>query len=91
MRTRPLGKTWRRKRRRNSGHDPVLAAMGIVWPAEGDAIILEGHEAMVGDGDAMGVAGQVVENLFGTAERWLGVDDPVLLAKLPEKVAEGAR
>jgi hypothetical protein len=39
----------------------------------------------------MGVAGQVVENLFGTAEGWFGVDDPVLLAKLPEKVAEGAR
>jgi len=74
-----------------NGHDPVLAAMGIVSPAEGDAIILEGHEAMVGDSDAMGVAGQVVENLFGTAEGWLGVDDPVLLAKLPEKVAEGAR
>ena len=65
--------------------------MGIVSPAEGDAIVLEGHEAMVGDGDAMGVAGQVVENLFDTAEGWLGVDDPVLLTKLPEKVAEGGR
>ena len=54
-------------------------------------MVLEGHEAMVGDGDAMGVAGQVVENLFGTAEGWLGVDDPVLLGKLPEKVAEGGR
>ena len=65
--------------------------MGIVSPAEGDAIIGEGHEAVVGKGDAMGVAGQVVENLFGTAEGWLGVDDPVLLPKLPEKVAEGVR
>ena len=46
---------------------------------------------LVGDGDAMGVAGQVVKNLFGTAEGWLGIDDPVLLAKLPEKVAEGTR
>jgi hypothetical protein len=60
MRTRPLGKTWRRNRRRNSSTetviDPVLAAMGIVSPAEGDEIVLEGHEAMVGDGDAKGVA-----------------------------------
>ena len=47
--------------------------MGIVSLAEGDAIVGEGHEAMVGDGDAMGVAGQVVENLFGTAEGRLGV------------------
>jgi hypothetical protein len=33
---------------------------------------------MVGDGYAMGIAGQVVENMFGAAEWWLGVDDPVL-------------
>lgn len=33
---------------------------------------------MVGDGHAMGVAGQVVENMFGAAEGWLDVDPPVL-------------
>jgi hypothetical protein len=36
----------------------------------------------------MSVAGQVVENMFGAAEGWFGVNDPVLLAKLPEEVAE---
>jgi len=35
--------------------------------------------------------GQVVENLLGTAEGRLGVDDPVFLGKMPEEVAEGAR
>ena len=65
--------------------------MGIVSPAEGDAIVLEGHETMVGDGDAMCVAGQIVENVFGAAEGWLGVDDPVLLAELPEEIVECAR
>jgi hypothetical protein len=65
--------------------------MGIVSPAEGDAIVLKGHETMVGDGYAMGVARQVVENMFGTAEGWLGVNDPVLWAELPEEVAEGVR
>ena len=65
--------------------------MGIVSPAEGDAIVFEGHEAVVGDRDPMGVAGQVVENMFGTAEGWLGVDYPVLLAELPEEVAECIR
>jgi hypothetical protein len=65
--------------------------MGIVSPAEGEAIVLKGHETMVGDGYAMGVARQVVENMFGTAEGWLGVNDPVLLTELPEEVAEGVR
>jgi hypothetical protein len=43
-----------------NGHDLVLAAVGIVSPAEGDAMVLESHEAMVGDGDAMGISGQIV-------------------------------
>ena len=74
-----------------NGHDLLLAAVGIISPAEGDAIVLEGHEAMVGNGNAMSVAGQVVENMFGAAEGWLGVDDPVLAEQLPEEVAECAR
>jgi hypothetical protein len=76
---------------RGNGHNLLLAAVGIVSPAERDAIVFQGHEAMVRNGDAVGVAGQVVENMFGAAERWLGVNDPVLLAELPEKVAESAR
>ena len=65
--------------------------MGIVSQEEVDAIVLKGHQTMVGDGYAMGVARQVVENMFGTAEGWLGVDYPVLLAELPEEVAECIR
>ena len=74
-----------------NGHHFVLAAVGIVLPTEGDALVFESHQAMVGDGDAMGVAGQIVENMVGTAEGRLGIDDPVLLAELPEEVAEGLR
>ena len=68
-----------------NGHDLLLAAMGIVSPAEDTRSFSKAHEPMVGDGDAMGVARQVVENMFGAAEGRLGVDDPVLLAQLPEK------
>ncbi len=74
-----------------NSHDLLLAAVGIVSPAEGDAVVFKGHETMVGDGDAMGVAGQVVEHMFGAAERWLGVDDPVLPIQLPEETGEAAR
>ena len=73
-----------------NGHDLVLAAVSIVSPAEGDAMVLESHEAMVGDGDALGIAGQVVEDMFSTAEGWLGVNDPVHSAELPEEMVEAA-
>ena len=60
------------------GHLLLLVPMGIVFPAERDLAVLEGEQAMVGDGDAMGVTGQVVEDVFGSAEGWLGINDPVL-------------
>jgi len=71
-------------------HNLLLAAVRIVSPAERDAIVFKGHEPVVGNGNAMGVSGQVVEHMFGAAEGWLGVDHPVLPKKLPEEVAECA-
>ena len=38
--------------------------------------VVAGLDAAVGDGDAMGVAAEIGENLRGSAERPLGVDDP---------------
>src|SRR5260370_42151327 len=40
---------------------------------------------MVGDGHAMGVAGQVVKDVFGSAKGLLGIDDPVLLKERAQK------
>jgi hypothetical protein len=34
------------------GHDSLLAAVGIIPPAEGDALPVEGGEAVVADGCA---------------------------------------
>jgi len=52
--------------------------VGIIFPAEGDLVVVEGNEAVVGDGDAMGVAAEIAEHVMGTAERWFGIDHPVL-------------
>jgi hypothetical protein len=43
---------------------------------------------MVGDGDTVGIAGQVVENMFRSAEWRLGVDDPLVGKDLAQKVSE---
>ena len=39
---------------------------------------------MVGNSHAMGVAGEISQHMLGTAERRLGIDDPVL----PEQGAQ---
>jgi hypothetical protein len=44
---------------------------------------------MVGDGHAMGVAGEIAEPMTRTAEGWLGVDDPVLTEQWTQEGAEG--
>jgi hypothetical protein len=69
-------------------HDFLLAAVRIVFPAKGDSIILERHQSMVGDGDAVRIASEIVQNMLGTAEGWLGIDDPVLVEELSEKPAK---
>jgi len=74
-----------------NGHDLLLAAVGIVPPAEGDAVVFKSDEPMVGDGHAMGVAGQVVEVMLRPAERRLGVDHPVLAAEFPQELDECVR
>ena len=69
-------------------HDLLLADGCVVLPAEGDLIVLEADEAMVRDRDTVGVAGEIVENVFGTTEGRLGVDDPVLGKELSEEMLE---
>ena len=55
----------------------------VVLPAERDAALVEGDEAAVGDGDAVGVARQVGEHRLGSGEGPLGVDDPLGGAAAP--------
>jgi hypothetical protein len=66
-------------------HDLLLAAVRIVFPEKRDSIILERNQSMVGDGDAVRIASEIVQNMLGTAEGWLGIDDPVLAKELSEK------
>ncbi len=65
--------------------------MGIVPVAEADLAFLRGQEALVADGDPMGVAPEIGEHLLGTAEGGLGVDDRVLGPELREERPEGGR
>lgn len=53
---------------------------------EGDAIRIDGDEAVVGDADAVGVVAEVSEEIGGSAKGAFGVDDPGFGV---EGVAEG--
>ncbi len=44
---------------------------------------------MVGDGHAMGVQAEILEDILGAAERWLGVDHPVLAKRRSQPGGKG--
>ena len=69
-------------------HDLLLAAMSIVAPEKRDAIFVECDDPMVGDGHAMGVAGQVLQHLIRPAEGRLGIDHPVAGEQCPQKAVK---
>ena len=69
------------------GHQSLLAAVRIIFPAKRHLTIGNIDNPVIGDGDTMRVAGQIMENMFGSSEWPFGVDDPVI-AQRPEKGME---
>jgi len=70
-------------------HQPLLALVSVVLPAEGDLVVGKVHNSVVGYGDAMRVAGQVMKDMFGPAEGSFGVDHPILTEHRPQESMEG--
>src|SRR6185312_7275309 len=71
------------------GHQFLLAAMRVVLSPASDLTIGECNEPMIGNGNAMGVAGQVMKNVLRSAEGRFGVHDPVLSEEGSKKATEG--
>ena len=70
---------------------PHLTAVPIVLPAKRDGVVGHVDEPVVRDGDAVGVAREVVQHVGRAAEGRLGVDHPRLTIERSEERAEGAR
>ena len=63
--------------------------MRIVFPSERDLAVGKVDDPVVGDGDAMCIARQVVEDMFRPSERSLRVDYPVQAKQRAQKSMEG--
>ena len=73
---------------RIEGHDLDAVVVFGVAPAEAYLAVNEIEEPAVSDGDAVGVAGQVLQHMLGSAEGWLGIDDPLLGAQQAQQGVE---
>ena len=65
----------------------TLALFMILIPERHPAV-LQSHQAMIGDGDAIDIAREVFQDVLRVA-RLFGVDDPLLVAQRREQVFPG--
>jgi hypothetical protein len=65
-------------------HGLLAITIAVVLVEEAHKVAVEAEDAAVGDGDAMGVGSEIAENLLGTAEGTLCVDD-LLVARRSRK------
>jgi hypothetical protein len=67
----------------------LLISVGGVSPAKGDLVTGQRPEAMVGEGDPMGIGTQIVEDIVRAPEWGLAIDDPVLAEQGAQEAGEG--
>ena len=72
-------------------HHLGFVARAVVFPPEANTAVLTIEKPAVGDGNAMGVAAEIVENLLRPAEGPLGVDHPLDLAQSLQMCGESRR
>ena len=73
------------------GHDLDAVIVFGVAPAKAHLAVNEIQKPAVGDGDAVSIAGQVLQHMLGSAEGWLGIDDPFHRTQLPQQGVELTR
>ena len=66
-----------------------LAPVPVVLPSKRDGVVGDADEPVIGNGDAVGVAREVVQHVGGAAKGRLRVDDPRLAMERSEPGAKG--
>ncbi len=64
-------------------HGFFAVIVGIIPPEKRDMAIPVRKDAVVTDGDPVGISAEVLKDTFGTIEGRLAVDNPLLSVKLP--------
>jgi hypothetical protein len=70
------------------GHQPLLTFMGVIFPSKGNLAIGNVDDSVIGNRDAMRIAGQIVEDMFGSSEWPFSVDNPVVAKQRSQKLIE---
>ena len=66
---------------RSQRHYFLPVAVCIILPSESNSLSIERKQAVIGNGDPMGVSAQVAQHVDGVAKGRLGVNDPVFFVE----------
>ena len=70
------------------GHGLLPVMVGIIPPAEGNFAVLDGADAVITDGDSMGISAEVLKDPLGAIEGRFAIDDPLFLVEMPPEGLE---
>jgi hypothetical protein len=88
MRTKRRGKTWSRNRRRKVGASSVASRGALPWARSFHRKVTwpspQRDEPIVGEGDAIGIATEIGQDLLSTGEGGLAIHDPRFACRLRE-------
>ena len=73
------------------GHGFDAIGVSVITPPETDLALGEVDETVVGECDAVGISPEVGDDLLGSGERTLGVDDPIVRTQRFEEHGETLR
>jgi hypothetical protein len=57
-------------------HNPLLIAIGIIAPSEGNLSVMEPENAVIADSDPVGVSSEVLKDSVDACKWRLTIDDP---------------
>jgi len=63
-------------------HGLFAVIVGIITPEKGDIALPDIEDAVVADGDPVGISAEVLKYPLGATEGWLAIDNPLLLIEL---------
>src|ERR1035438_38959 len=69
-------------------HYSALAVMSIILPSKRHVSVSHIYESMVGDRNAVGVARQIMQHVFRSAEWSFRIDHPILAEERAQKSGE---
>lgn len=72
-------------------HGLLPIAVGVIPPAEANLAIMKCEDAVIADGDPVGVSAEVLQDALGAVKGRLAVNDPFLVVKLSPEDLKDAR